>query len=67
MRHLKKVQSYFDKNIFIRKPENKEDLIRLFDVRWKGYSKYFNSRAEMVDKFDSAPNVTFFLAEDFVF
>lgn len=64
MRYLKTVQSNFDTNIFIRKPENKEDLIRLFDVRWKGYSKYFNSRVEMVDKFDSAPNVTFLLAED---
>jgi hypothetical protein len=64
MRHLKSVQSHFDTNIFIRKPENKEDLTRLFDVRWKGYSKYFNSRVDMVDKFDSAPNVTFLLAED---
>jgi N-acyl amino acid synthase FeeM len=53
-----------DTNIFVRKAENKEDLIRLFEVRWKGYSKYFNSREEIVDKFDFATNVTLLLAEN---
>jgi len=49
MRHLNTINSNLklDTNIFVQKAENKEDLIRLFEIRWKGYSKYFNSRVAL--------------------
>lgn len=41
-----------------------EDLDRVFDVRWEGYKKYFESRHEVIDEFDFYPQAILFLAED---
>ncbi|MGA1823798.1 MAG: N-acyl amino acid synthase FeeM domain-containing protein [bacterium] len=57
-------QSNSNTTISVRKVENKEDLLRLYNVRWKGYAKYFTSKEEIVDKCDFAPNVTLLIAED---
>ncbi|MGA1869443.1 MAG: N-acyl amino acid synthase FeeM domain-containing protein [bacterium] len=55
---------YDFENIFIRQVGSKEELIQAFQVRWKGYAKYFHSKREMIDKYDLAPNMTILLAQD---
>ncbi|MGA1826577.1 MAG: N-acyl amino acid synthase FeeM domain-containing protein [bacterium] len=51
-------------NIFVRKADSRDDIQGVFDVRWKGYAKYFTSKEEMVDEYDLASNVTLLLAHD---
>ena len=41
-----------------------EEREKVFDVRYEGYGKYYDSRADVIDKYDSAPNVTLLLATD---
>ncbi len=50
--------------ITIRRATNQEDMWKVFDVRWKGYKKYFDNKSEMIDAYDFERNSTLLLAED---
>lgn len=50
--------------IYIKRATTEEELQQVFDLRWEGYHKYFNSRQELVDDLDFGPNVTLLLAKD---
>jgi len=50
--------------IIVRRATNQEDMWKVFDVRWKGYKKYFDNKSEMIDAYDFEYNSTLLLAED---
>jgi len=51
-------------NIYVRRAQTCEDLEKVFEVRWQGYKKYYNSKDDNTDNFDFSPQAILFLAED---
>ena len=53
------------KKFKIFKVTNDEDMQKVFDVRLRGYGKYYScSKDDMIDDLDFQPNCSQFLAED---
>lgn len=51
-------------DIFVKEAKTSTEKEQVFNIRWKGYKKYFTRKAEISDDFDIAPNVTLLLAFD---
>lgn len=47
----------------IRRAKTDEDIEKVYDVRWRGYKKYFPCRSACIDERDRAPNSVLLLAE----
>ena len=53
-----------DAGTFVRRARTQDDFLKVFDLRWEGYKKYFKSKDEIVDELDFSQNCTLLLAED---
>jgi len=48
----------------VRTAKTREDLKKMYDVRWEGYRIYFSNRSEVIDECDFDPHCTLLIAED---
>jgi hypothetical protein len=48
--------------IIVRRALSQEDKEKVYELRWKGYQKYFPAKEDMIDEFDNSDNVTLLLA-----
>ncbi|MEW6380986.1 MAG: GNAT family N-acyltransferase [bacterium] len=51
-------------SVTVRKAVTRDDLMKVFGVRWEGYKKYYKTPDENMDQFDFSPHASLLLAED---